>query len=300
MKVTIYGKSANHPRFEQILMKFATGVIESGDEAFLSYDEQYYPCDVAVIFGSWKDRSDTHHRVKNEIIKKAKNFIVLETPLIGRGPVHNVMPDVWYRVGLNGFLNDTGNFNNKHKTWDRWDLIRKSLGVELKAYNDSNKDAPIIVALQLPGDASLRGASIEDWAVHTVQAIRTQSDRKIIVRTPQLERQYKESLIKVKDFPNVEFQTGTKDNLIPTLESAHCAVTYSSGLAIDALINGCPVVACSPSSFAYDICPNTVDMIDRIKKPNRDQWLFNLSYAQWHESEIERGLPWRHLKQLIS
>ena len=31
MKVTIYGKSANHPRFEQTLMKFATGVIDSGD-----------------------------------------------------------------------------------------------------------------------------------------------------------------------------------------------------------------------------------------------------------------------------
>ena len=112
MKVTIYGKSANHPRFEQTLMKFATGVIDSGDDAFLSYDEEYYDCDVAVIFGSWKDRDMTHHRVKRNIISKAKKFIVLETPIIGRGPVKDVMDDDWYRIGIGGFLADTGTFHN--------------------------------------------------------------------------------------------------------------------------------------------------------------------------------------------
>jgi hypothetical protein len=300
MKVTIYGKSANHPRFEQLLMKFGTGVIESGDDAFLSYDETYYPCDVAVIFGSWKDRDDTHHRVKNEIIKNAKNFIVLETPLLGRQPVQNVMPDNWYRIGLNGFLADTGHFNNHNKGSERWDIIRKNLNLSIDAYH-YNHDGPIVVALQLPGDASLRGASIEKWAARTVQALRTQTDKKIIVRTPQLERQYQQKYIDlIKKQPNVEFQTGTADNLVPTLKKAFCTITYSSGLALDSLINGCPTVAMSPSSFAYGICQNTVDNIDNIKRPSRDQLMYDLSYAQWHESEIERGLPWRHLKQLIS
>lgn len=100
--------------------------------------------------------------------------------------------------------------------------------------------------------------------------------------------------------PNVQFQTGTADNLVPTLKKAFCTVTYSSGFAIDSLINGCPTVAMSPSSFAYNICQNNVDNIDNIKRPNRDQWLYDLSYAQWHESEIERGLPWRHLRKLIN
>lgn len=299
MKVTIYGKSANHPRFEEVLMKFATGVIESGDEAFLSYDEEYYPCDVAVIFGSWKDRDDTHHRVKNNIVKNAKNFIVIETPLIGRGPVENVMPDNWFRVGLNGFLADTGDFNNKNKNDARWKIIRKNLGVEIKSYN-YNPNGPIIVALQLPGDASLRGASIEKWAFQTVQAIRTQTDRKIIVRTPQLPRQYDEHYINlISKQPNVEFQKGTKDNLVPTLESAYCTVAYSSGFSIDSLIHGCPAIAMSPSNFAYDIVPNKVDNIENITKPNRDQWLYNLSYAQWHMLEMEHGLPWKHLRSLI-
>jgi hypothetical protein len=298
MKVNIYAKSANHPRFEQMLMKFATGVLDSGDDAFFSFDEKYYDCDCAVIFGSWKDRQDTHHRVKNDIVKNAKNFVVVETPLIGRGPVSDVMDDNWYRVGLNGFLADTGNFNNKHKGMDRWHVIRKNLNVELKAYN--NPGEYIIVALQLPGDASLRGASIEKWCRNVCIDIRKYTDMPIIIRTPQLTREYNRKwLDEALRVPNVRLEKGTKENMLPMLEKAHCAVTYSSGFGIDAIINGCPVIAMSPSSFVYEICDNTVETINNPSKPNRDQLMFNLSYAQWHISEIENGYPWRHLRELI-
>ena len=299
MKVNVYAKSANHPRFEEMLMKFATGVLDSGDDAFFSYDEKYYDCDVAVIFGSWKDRDMPHHKVKNDIVKNAKNFIVVETPLIGRGPVSDVMGDNWYRVGLNGFLADTGNFNNKHKGMKRWDIVRKNLNVELSAYNDY-PGKYIIVALQLPGDASLRGASIEKWCRDTCINIRKVTDMPIVIRTPQLPREYDKKLIKeALSVPDVTLEKGTKENMLPMLKDAHCAVTYSSGFAIDALVNGCPVIATDPGSFAYEICDNDVEAVVNPSRPNRDQLMFNLSYAQWHISEIENGLPWRHLKQLL-
>jgi len=230
MKVNIYAKSANHPRFEEMLMKFATGVLDSGDDAFFSYDDKYYDCDCAVIFGSWKDRQDTHHKIKNDIVSKAKNFIVVETPLIGRGPVSDVMGDNWYRVGLNGFLADTGNFNNKHKRKDRWDVIRKNLNVELKGYNDWPGEY-IIVALQLPGDASLRGASIEKWCRDTCIDIRKVTDMPIVIRTPQLPREYDKKLIKEAiNLPDVTLEKGTKENMLPMLEKAHCAVTILQDL----------------------------------------------------------------------
>jgi len=299
MKVNIYAKSANHPRFEEMLMKFATGVLDSGDDAFFSYDEKYYDCDCAVIFGSWKDRDAPHHKLKNNIVKKAKNFIVVETPLIGRGPVSDVMGDNWYRVGLNGFLADTGNFNNQHKGMDRWNLIRKYLGVELSGYNDLPGEY-IIVALQLPGDASLRGASIEDWCHQTCEGIRELTDMPIVIRTPQLEREYKAGpLKKATSLPNVSMVKGTKENMVPMLKKAHSAVTYSSGFSIDALIHGCPVVAMDPGSFVYSLGSNSIESAVNPKYLNRDQLMFNLSYAQWHISEIENGLPWRHLRELL-
>lgn len=298
MKVTIYGKSANDPKFMDMLIKFAIGVETVGDEIFLSYDEEYHDCDVAVIFGSWKDRPDTHHKVKNSIVNNAKNFIVIETPLIGRGPVSNVMQDDWYRIGLNGFLADTGNFNNKHKARDRWNIVRKGLDITIPAYH--MRKGPIVIALQLPGDASLKGISVEQWALDTIKEIRTETDRDIIVRTPQLERSYDQKIMdEMSEQSNVQFQRGTKENLIPTLHEALCTVTYSSGLAIDSLLNGCPNISMSPSSFAYEIVPNTVKGIEDIRGVARDQWLHNLAYAQWHVNEIEQGLPWLHLKKLL-
>ena len=300
MKVTVYGKSANHPRFEQTLMKFATGVLDSGDDCFLSYDQEYHECDVAVIFGSWKDRDITHHNVKRNIVANAKQFIVLETPLIGRGPVKDVMDDNWYRIGIGGFLADTGTFhdgNNHHH--DRWDIIRKHFDIHLPTYDLSKKD-DIVVALQLPQDASLRGASIEKWCRDTCMAIRTQTDRRIIIRMPQLERNWDvEPLEVARKLPNVEFQMGTADNLIPTIRNARCTVTYTSGFAVDSLLNGTPTIAMNPGSFAYDIAPHVVDHIDNPDCPSRDQWLYNLSYCQWHIDEIENGLPWRHLRELL-
>ena len=300
MKVTIYGKSANHPRFEQTLMKFATGVIDSGDDAFLSYDEEYYDCDVAVIFGSWKDRDMTHHNVKRNIISKAKKFIVLETPLIGRGPVKDVMDDNWYRIGIGGFLADTGTFHNgRNHGPDRWNIIRNHFGIKLPSYDLTNKDN-IVVALQLPQDASLRGASIEKWCRDTCLAIRTQTDRPIVVRLPQLQRNWDAAPLEVaKKLPNVTFEMGTADNLLSTLQQARCTVTYTSGLAIDSLLNGCPTIAMNPGSFAYDVASNVVDGIDNPLCPPRDQWLYNLANCQWHVEEIENGLPWRHLRELL-
>jgi hypothetical protein len=108
-----------------------------------------------------------------------------------------------------------------------------------------------------------------------------------------------EPLEVVKNLPRVSFQMGTAENLIPTLREARCTVTYTSGLAVDSLLNGCPTIAMNPGNFAYDIAPHTVDNIDHPECPSRDQWLFNLAHCQWHVSEIENGLPWRQLRELI-
>ena len=106
MRVGVFIQSANHPRFQQTLAMFAQGVIKSGDQAFISQSTHFEPCDVAVFFGSWKDRDVLHHNVKRNIVDHAPTFIVLETPLIGRQRVEECMSDDWYRIGLNGFLCD--------------------------------------------------------------------------------------------------------------------------------------------------------------------------------------------------
>lgn len=299
MKVTIFTKSANDPRFDSVLRQFANGVRVVGDDVDVCEGMEYRDCDVAVFFGSWKNRNMPHHIVKNDIVSKAKNFIVLETPLLGRMPVKEIMQDNWYRIGLNGFLADTGNFNNKNRDSSRWETVQECLDIAVAPYT-YKYDGPIILPLQLPGDASLRGASIEKWALETVMQIREITSRPVVIRTPQLERAFDKYYIKrLRHIPNVVFQQGSAENLVGTLSAAYCSVVYSSGFSIDSLVHGCPTIACSPSNFCYDLVDNTVENIEKVSRPDRTQLFCDLSYAQWHVAEIEKGLPWKHLKTLF-
>ena len=298
VRAKIFTKSIQDDRLKNVLHKFALGIRASGDFAEISDATEYSDCDIAIFFGSWKDRLAEHHILKNDIVKNVRNFIVLETPLIGRMPVQLVMPDQWFRIGLNGFLADTGLFNNKNCDSHRWEKISRDLKIEPKSY--TNQNGPIVIALQLPGDASLKGEIIERWASVCVREIRQQTERPIIIRTPQLVSRFQKKWISdIAQHDKIIFQQGTAANLIETISTAFCTVTYSSGFAIDSLLNGCPTVAMSPSSFCYDIAQNNVQKIEMIGKPDRAQWLNDLSYAQWHENEIEQGSPWRHLKQLL-
>jgi hypothetical protein len=158
-----------------------------------------------------------------------------------------------------------------------------------------------VVVLQLPGDASLRGANITRWACTIIELIRQRSGRDIILRTSQLERQYDQQYIdKALSFKNVTLQKGTKENLNDTIDNSLFTVSYSSGFGIDSVIRGKPVLVGDPGSFVYKDFNNSLDNIFvKPNQPDRTQWLNDISYAQWHVEEMGIGLPWRHLKGIL-
>lgn len=300
LNIGIFLKSANDARFEKALKFFADGIKTTGDNPILYDTENYENCDISVFFGSWKNRDKVHHNVRNEIILNSKNFICLETPLIGRCEVKDIMEDDSFRIGINGYLRDSGKFYKNNFSSERWELLKKKFNIDLLPWNNLDETAPILLALQIPGDASLRGCNISEWAYIKCLEIRTVSKRNIIIRTPQLDRKYEKKWIdKLKNIENVYFQKGTKENLIPTLKMSHCSVTYTSGLAVDSLINGCPTIACNSGNFCFDICSNNVTEVEELKEFDRSQWIHNLSYCQWDLEEIKNGKAWKHLRNLL-
>lgn len=298
MDVNVYTDSANDKKFVKMLSDFTIGAKRSGDNIKL-VKGNYQKADVHVIFGSWKDRDILHHNVKRSIVEKAKKFVCIETPLVGRKAVKNVGDDVWYRVGVNGFLADTGNFNNKNRPSDRWNKVKEELDVELKPYRENGEY--ILVTLQVPGDASLRGCIIEDWCWEVCHAIRRYSQRPILIRTSQVPKPFNFELLNklINRLPNIAFQEGTKENLIPTLEQCWATVTYSSGMGIDSYINGIPSFTMDPGNFAYCLGNTNLKYIESPDLPDREQWLSNLCYAQWCEYEMQEGKVWNHLKEVL-
>jgi hypothetical protein len=266
------------------------------------YGERYSKCDCAIMMGSWKpDRSNIHHIVRTSIVEKSKSFICIETPLLGRRVLE---PNKYQRVGVNGFLNRDAYFGPDIDYPN--DRLQK-LGIAFGGWkrNTGNK---IVIAMQLSGDASLRHNDINEWCYNTVDRLLKLTDRPIEVRLhpaisekglgnhDELLRYFSYS---ANDYSRVKFVKGRDVPWEKQIKDAYCVVTYTSGLAIDAVVQGIPVIACDEGNFAWNVAETKLNNIERLKLADDDvvqQWLQNLAYCQWTADEMQSGQVWNHLK----
>lgn len=267
------------------------------------YDEAFSACDVAIMFGSWKPREKGHHVTRNSVAANSRCFVCIETPLLLR-KITEANTD--WRIGINGFL-------NRSATWP--DLPDAVTDTRLADRNiawsgwQHNEQGHIVVALQLPGDASLRGADINDWAYNTVLTLRQHTDRPIVVRNHPLSstRAFTDHerlawRLMSLGIDNLSFSDGAHKPWHQDLYNAYCTVTYSSGLAVDSVMNGIPTIACDPGNFAWGVSINDPANVENILLPNDDtmtQWLRSIMTCQWSLDEMKNGTAWSYLLDKI-
>jgi hypothetical protein len=273
-----------------------------GFDVQYDYSERHTSCDCAVMYGSWKpERSNIHHIVRTSIVEKSKSFICIETPLLNRKVFEE---NEYRRVAVNGFLNRDAYFGpNVNYPNDRL----KKLGIIFNGWN-RNKGDKIVIAMQLNGDASLRHNDINEWCYNTVDKLLTLTDRPIEIRLhpalsdkglgnhDELLRYFNYSK---KNYSNVTFVKGKDVSWKDQIRNAYCVVAYTSGLAIDAVIQGVPVIACDEGNFAWNVGETRLTNIENLQLADDSivqQWLQNLSYCQWTFAEMESGKVWSHLK----
>jgi hypothetical protein len=259
--------------------------------------------DLAVIFGSAKDRENLHHKVRTSVIKNAKNYIVIETPLLNRTIV-KASNHPYYRIGLNGFLRDDGQFNNTNMPENR----KRFFNIDTKPFKDS-KIGNILILLQLPGDASLRESNHGEWLLDTVEHIRSITDRNILIRFhPAMSEKGHENFFKdigtivFKNYKNLTWSDGTSTSLNEDFVDTGVCITYSSGSAIDAIIAGVPTITVDSGNFGYSISSKFIDDLNDPYIPSEDersQWLNDLAYCQWSREEMSNGDNFRHLYPCI-
>lgn len=263
----------------------------------------YSHCDVAVMVGSWKPRDRAHHILRTSIADNARCFVCIETALLGRrvfeGNTHR-------RIGVNGFLNNDGVFNLQDQDDGRF----RQLGITWTGWKNS-KNGHVLISLQLPGDASLRGINMYDWLRYVIKQIRHVTDRPIRIRTHPGHNlkdtdefhAFITDVIVVNPVKDVSFSIGRNTPLKDDLKNAYCTVTYSSGSGIDSILYGIPTIAMDPGNFAWNVSSRYVSDIDDLYFASRDQihqWLNNLAYSQWTTEEMHDGTAWHHLHSIIS
>lgn len=251
---------------------------------------------ISIIFGSWKDNNKPHHKLKRQIIASNQNFIVNETSLLGRKKITENFEENWFRIGINGFLADEGIFNNKNLKENRWDMIQKARSIELLPWSNSGRY--ILIVLQLPNDASLRGENITKWAYSICKKIRSKTNFPILIRKPQLKREFDDFFLKkILKLKNIDIQEGSRENLFETIDNSTFVCTFSSGMGIDSILRGKPVVVSSKGSFVYPVRTKLQNALNGdFFTPDRHTILNQISFCQWNIQEIREGLVWNHLK----
>lgn len=100
-------------------------------------------------------------------------------------------------------------------------------------------------------------------------------------------------------------KNNTENNLQEDLQNAFCVIAYNSTVALQATLQGIPVIVgdhscCKPVSFSFNDFkqsskPKTFD----FEPEHREILMHWLANNQWNREEISDGTAWRALKRIV-
>ena len=272
MKVVVY-----LPKYNDKHCSILTALSEGIPGAILKPldEEEYEPSDVAVIFGLWK-RSYPATNPKRKILAlhHGRSLLVVESSFVRRGE--------YWNVGWGG-INGGADFRTEGgMSLDRW----WALEVHSKPW--CKKKGYVIVCGQVPWDTNVQDIDHAAWCRETIEYFLDSGERVMFRPHPRITdlRQY---------YPGIDEGLIDQRPLKDALNIAKCLVTWNSNSGVDAAIKGTPVIACDPSSGAWDVSSHSVESIKKLSFPSRYEWLAALGYSQWSIDEMRRGLTWQHL-----
>lgn len=269
-----YGALNSHPVFAA----FAKGVIQLGHEIVTSGE------DVAVIWSVlWSGRMLGNKKIYDECRKQNRPVLIIE--------VGNLIRNRTWRMSL-GNINGSGIFGNS----ENLDPLRpQKLGIFLKPYQEQRREEILIAAQHSRSQQWIGQPSMDTWVKQTVSKLQKYTDRKIVVRP------HPRSLFQV-NLPGVVMEA---PRLVPNSYddfdidyNYHCVVNFNSGPAVQAAINGVPVI-CDSTSLAANLS-NSVENIENLSMPDRTNWFVKLSHTEWTVEEIATGYPLSRLLIEIS
>jgi len=241
------------------------------------------------------------------ILDSGKPFLVSESAVFRKNMIHPPHPAAYHRYSWTSYFRDEGDYNNQNCPSDRWERIRSEQNIEIK---DWRLDGDyILLVLQRPGDSSLKNllekyGTYANFLSSVITDIRKYSDKKIRVRLHPLRQEIQLEIIKDLNIKNIEISPNTQGaakleggtGLIEDFRRARVVVGFNSNALTESICEGIPTFSLCPSAMSWE-CSNT--SLEHLETPviefDRSQWLNNLGYCQWTETEIKRGDPWYHL-----
>jgi hypothetical protein len=244
------------------------------------------------------------------ILNQNKPRIVFEQATFRRNLDIKKSNDYYYRVGLNHYTYDEGDFKNKNSSSDRWLKIQKEQDIEIKPWK--KKGDYILILTQNPIDTSLNNivkktGDYENYLKQQIVNISKMTGEDILIRFhPRFVDRFKNYNFNDLNIQNKIYFSNNLNNYNITnggvdfykdLENARIVVSYSSNGLIEAACEGVPVITESKTSHAWPIAFHSLNILKEKKLPeiDRTQWLYDCAYTQWKLSEINNGIVHQRL-----
>ena len=245
--------------------------------------------------------------IKNKQLELNRQRFIVDCGLF-KDHRYKPMEDRYFSIGLDG-IKGKALFYNENSPKDRW----QKRNIRIKQYRESGEHV-LIIGQTHYGAGLLHVGSESDpmsnmWTNPTdyyhnlVKRVREYTDRPIIFRThPIGDKEIRNRIRPPEGVENVTVTDALAQDIEEDLKNAWCSITRTSNGAIDSVLEGIPTITEDPVCLAHDISEHTIKNTDKPFYPNmkkRNQWLYDMSYAEWSLEEMRQGLTWKHLREHI-
>lgn len=268
-KVVVY-EPTNNAKHSEVLKAFADGL-----GVPVHPITRYEPSDYIVFFGlPYEGQADS--RAKRTIMElyPKRRTIIIDRAII--------RPGSYWSIGF-GSLSGDIDYRAEDMPIDRWHEFK----VPIKPWRQM--EGSVIVAGQIPGLVLPEGHDHAAWCRDTVAYFKLRGYKVLFRPHPRIRDSWR------------EYYPGVPPALVDTrpardmLSGAQCIVTFNSGLAVEAILEGIPVIAVHKSSPVWDVANHELMAVEYLRQPARIKWLASIGYSQWSIDELKWGLPWAHL-----
>lgn len=172
-------------------------------------------------------------------------------------------PEYFYRITKNGLCQNWIWHGVKP---DRWHAQK----IELKPWRATGK----VILLAIPGRnfGTYMGLDMDRWAHVTYAKLINFTKRRVVVREKQL-------------WPP----------LTEALKATCVLVTHASNAAVEAIVEGVPVI-CDPMCAAAPVARTRLEDLERPYFCDREPWARSLAMAQFSLPEMRDGTAWKIIK----
>lgn len=231
----------------------------------------------------WSGRMAANQKIYDQCRANGTPIIILEVGSLVRGTT--------WRVSINN-INGLGVFGNDSSL----DNDRPTkLGVSLKPIQEKRR-GDILIATQHQHSLQWENMpNMKQWTEQKIEQLRQHTNRRIVVR-PHPRAPFP-LIVRDVIVERPQRLPGTYDDY-NIFYGYHCVINHNSGPAVQAAMAGVPII-CDSSSLAGPLS-GTIENIDNIVLPDREEWFLKLCHTEWTIDEIAKGLPLSRLLDKIS